>query len=172
MASALHPNLLPRTFCVPKALPISATLRQLRGFRPPRRSRAANSTSRRITHLHWPFQSMPANRSPFWAASTSAEWIVIGFALGSIALALALGYAISWSLLGPVKKNRNAAQPGRRRRLHSAHSSRQSRRAGHIGSQCEQDVRRTGTPLRADRSGKSAQVAVPREHEPRAAHAA
>jgi len=33
-----------------------------------------------------------------------AQWIVIGFAVGSIALALALGYAISWSLLGPVKK--------------------------------------------------------------------
>src|SRR5499426_2711496 len=37
-------------------------------------------------------------------AYAKAQWIVIGFALGSIALALALGYAISWSLLGPVKK--------------------------------------------------------------------
>jgi signal transduction histidine kinase len=37
-------------------------------------------------------------------AYAEAQWIVIGFALGSIALALALGYAISWSLLGPVKK--------------------------------------------------------------------
>src|SRR6476619_8521 len=37
-------------------------------------------------------------------AYNEAKWIVIGFALGSIALALALGYAISWSVLGPVKK--------------------------------------------------------------------
>jgi signal transduction histidine kinase len=37
-------------------------------------------------------------------AYSKAQWIVIGFALGSIALALALGYAISWSVLGPVKK--------------------------------------------------------------------
>jgi signal transduction histidine kinase len=34
----------------------------------------------------------------------TAKWIVIGFALGSIALALGLGYAISWSLIGPVKE--------------------------------------------------------------------
>jgi signal transduction histidine kinase len=37
-------------------------------------------------------------------AYTDAQWIVISFALGSIALALALGYAISWSVLGPVKE--------------------------------------------------------------------
>ena len=30
--------------------------------------------------------------------------VVIAFALGSIALALGLGYAISWSLVGPVKE--------------------------------------------------------------------
>jgi signal transduction histidine kinase len=34
----------------------------------------------------------------------TAQWIVIAFALGSIALALGLGYAISWSLVGPVKE--------------------------------------------------------------------
>ncbi|MGZ3291219.1 MAG: ATP-binding protein, partial [Xanthobacteraceae bacterium] len=37
-------------------------------------------------------------------AYTDARWIVISFALGSIVLALALGYAISWSVLGPVKE--------------------------------------------------------------------
>jgi HAMP domain-containing protein len=37
-------------------------------------------------------------------AYETARWIVLGFALGSIALALGLGYAISWSLLGPVKE--------------------------------------------------------------------
>ena len=33
-----------------------------------------------------------------------SRWIVIGFALGSIALALLLGYAISWSVIGPVQQ--------------------------------------------------------------------
>src|SRR6266852_1061026 len=37
-------------------------------------------------------------------AYTTAQWIVIAFALGSIALALGLGYVISWSLIGPVKE--------------------------------------------------------------------
>ena len=37
-------------------------------------------------------------------AYAAAQAIVIVFALGSIALALALGYAISWSLIGPVKQ--------------------------------------------------------------------
>jgi len=37
-------------------------------------------------------------------AYETAQWIVIAFALGSIALALGLGYAISWSLVGPVKE--------------------------------------------------------------------
>jgi signal transduction histidine kinase len=36
-------------------------------------------------------------------AYSTARWIVIGFAIASIALALLLGYAISWSLIGPVK---------------------------------------------------------------------
>src|SRR5262245_9913680 len=33
----------------------------------------------------------------------TARWVVIGFAVGSIGLALVFGYAISWSLIGPVK---------------------------------------------------------------------
>src|SRR5262249_24205049 len=37
-------------------------------------------------------------------AYESSQWIVIAFALGSIGLALALGYAISWSLVGPVNE--------------------------------------------------------------------
>src|ERR671923_886087 len=37
-------------------------------------------------------------------AYTHSRWIVIGFAVGSIALALVLGYAISWSLIGPVEQ--------------------------------------------------------------------
>jgi signal transduction histidine kinase/HAMP domain-containing protein len=38
------------------------------------------------------------------AAYMHSRWIVIGFAIGSIALALVLGYAISWSLIGPVEQ--------------------------------------------------------------------
>jgi signal transduction histidine kinase len=37
-------------------------------------------------------------------AYETARWVVIAFALGSIALALGLGYAISWSLVEPVKE--------------------------------------------------------------------
>jgi HAMP domain-containing protein len=37
-------------------------------------------------------------------AYTNAQFVVIAFALASIALALGLGYAISWSLIGPVKE--------------------------------------------------------------------
>ena len=37
-------------------------------------------------------------------ASLTSRWVVIGFAVGSIGLALVLGYAISWSLIGPVKQ--------------------------------------------------------------------
>jgi signal transduction histidine kinase len=36
------------------------------------------------------------------AAYATSRWVVIGFAVGSIGLALGLGYAISWSLIGPV----------------------------------------------------------------------
>ena len=35
-------------------------------------------------------------------AYVTSQWVVVGFAFGSIVLALILGYAISWSLIGPV----------------------------------------------------------------------
>jgi signal transduction histidine kinase/HAMP domain-containing protein len=38
------------------------------------------------------------------AAYRHSRWIVIGFAIGSIALALVLGYAISWSVIGPLQQ--------------------------------------------------------------------
>ena len=37
-------------------------------------------------------------------AYENSQWIVIAFAVGSILLALGLGYTISWSLIGPVKQ--------------------------------------------------------------------
>jgi signal transduction histidine kinase len=38
------------------------------------------------------------------SAYAQSRWIVVGFAIGSIGLALVLGYAISWSLIEPVKR--------------------------------------------------------------------
>ena len=38
------------------------------------------------------------------AAYLTSRWVVISFAVGSIGLALVLGYAFSWSLIGPVKE--------------------------------------------------------------------
>ena len=37
-------------------------------------------------------------------AYLTSRWVVIGFAVGSIALALVLGYTISWSVIGPVQQ--------------------------------------------------------------------
>src|SRR2546426_5668639 len=37
-------------------------------------------------------------------AYVDSRWMVVGFAVGSIALALALGFVISWSLIGPVQQ--------------------------------------------------------------------
>jgi len=37
-------------------------------------------------------------------AYLGSRWVVIGFAAGAIGLALVLGYAISWSLIGPVQR--------------------------------------------------------------------
>jgi signal transduction histidine kinase len=38
------------------------------------------------------------------SAYLTARWLIIAFALASIGLALILGFSISWSLIGPVKK--------------------------------------------------------------------
>jgi len=37
-------------------------------------------------------------------AYATAQWVVVAIGLGTIALALALGFTISWSLVGPVKE--------------------------------------------------------------------
>ena len=66
-------------------------------------------------------------------AYENSQWIVIAFAVGSIMLALALGYTISWSLIGPVKQIE--AQLNHVAGGHFTHrvGCHQSRRAGHIG---------------------------------------
>jgi signal transduction histidine kinase len=38
------------------------------------------------------------------AAYATSRWVVIGFAVGAIALALVLGYALSWSVISPVQR--------------------------------------------------------------------
>jgi signal transduction histidine kinase len=38
------------------------------------------------------------------AAYDRSRWIVVGFAIGSIGLALVLGYALTWSLIGPLTR--------------------------------------------------------------------
>ena len=45
-------------------------------------------------------EKMDASREAY----LTSRWVVIGFGVGSIGLALLLGYAISWSLIGPVKQ--------------------------------------------------------------------
>ena len=44
--------------------------------------------------------SIEAGENTYW----TSRWIVVGFAVASIGLALVLGYAISWSLIEPVKR--------------------------------------------------------------------
>ncbi len=47
---------------------------------------------------------MAASTEQSRAAYVTSRWVVIGIAAGSIGLALFLGYVISWSLIGPVKR--------------------------------------------------------------------
>lgn len=47
---------------------------------------------------------MVANIEVSHEAYLTSRWIVVGFAVGSIGLALVLGYAIFWSLIGPIKR--------------------------------------------------------------------
>jgi signal transduction histidine kinase len=75
-------------------------------------------------------------------AYANAQWIVIGFALSSIALALALGYAISWSLLGPVKKietQLNQVATGDfTQRVHVANRDELGTLAANVNKMCEE----------------------------------
>jgi signal transduction histidine kinase len=47
---------------------------------------------------------MVASTEASHAAYVTALWVIIGIAVGSVALALVLGYALSWSLIGPVTR--------------------------------------------------------------------
>src|SRR5262249_53527187 len=79
----------------------------------------------------------------------TAQWIVMAFALGSIALALGLGYAISWSLVGPVKEIEQRLKQVAAGGLRAARQCGQPRRAGGLGDRCQSDVRGTWPALSA-----------------------
>jgi signal transduction histidine kinase len=74
-------------------------------------------------------------------AYDTARWIVVAFALGSIALALALGYAISWSLIGPVKEIEGrldqVAAGDFKQRVHVVNRDELGTLAAHVNRMCE-----------------------------------
>ena len=73
------------------------------------------------------------------------------FALGSIVLALGLGYVFSWSIVGAAHPDRRAAAPDRGRRVRRARRRRQPRRAGRARRRRQPHQRGAGQPLSADR---------------------
>jgi CHASE3 domain sensor protein len=83
-------------------------------------------------------------------AYENSQYVVIAFALGSIVLALVLGYAISWSLVGPVEEIEARLNQVAAGDLHATRPCHQSRRAGYAGGQRQSDVRGTGAALSAD----------------------
>ena len=80
-----------------------------------------------------------------------SRMVVVAFALGSIVLALGLGYVFSWSIVGPLTQIADAAAPDRGRRLHRARGGRQPRRAGRARGRRQPHQRGAGEPLSADR---------------------
>ena len=105
-------------------------------------------------------------------AYADAQWIVIGFALGSITLALVLGYAISWSLVGPVKEIETRLDEVATGDFTPPRSCRQSRRTRRAGRRRQPHVRGARPFVRAAGIVQQEQVPVPRQHESRAAYAA
>ena len=105
-------------------------------------------------------------------AYVTSQQVVVGFAVGSVLLALVLGYAISWSLIGPVKQMDAPAPRDRGGRLLQAGRGAQPGRAGRAGGESQPDERRARPPLPAARGGQPPQVRVPGQHVARAADAA
>jgi signal transduction histidine kinase len=72
----------------------------------------------------------------------TAQWIVIAFALGSIVLALGLGYSISWSMVGPVKEIEarlsEVAAGDFTRRVHVANRDELGVLAANVNRMCEE----------------------------------
>jgi signal transduction histidine kinase len=72
----------------------------------------------------------------------TAQWIVIAFALGSIVLALGLGYSISWSMVGPIKEIEarlsEVAAGDFTRRIHVANRDELGVLAANVNRMCEE----------------------------------
>ena len=105
-------------------------------------------------------------------AYENSRYVVIAFALGSIVLALVLGYVISWSLIGPVKEiearlNQIAAGDFTQR-VHVVNRDELGALAANVNRMCEE----LGRLYQQLEVGQPEQVAVPRQYEPRAAHTA
>ena len=75
-------------------------------------------------------------------AYATSQWIVIGFALGSMILAVMLGYAISSSLIGPVKEIQGrlnqVAAGDFKQRVHVVNRDELGALAANVNQMCEQ----------------------------------
>ena len=88
------------------------------------------------------------------AAYTHSRRIVIGFAVGSIALALVLGYAISWSVVGPVQQMDARFEEIAAGNFSQQYRSSKPRRARNPRGKFESDERRTGPLVSTDRDSQ------------------
>ena len=91
---------------------------------------------------------------------------VVAFALGGFLLTLALGYAISWSIVAPVQEiderlNRIAAGDFSQKVVVANRDE-----LGALARARQLGVRRATGALSASRGREPAQVAVPGQHEP------
>jgi len=75
-------------------------------------------------------------------AYATAQWVVVAIALCTIALALALGYTISWSLVGPVKeiegRLNQVAAGDFTQRVHVANRDELGTLAANVNKMCEE----------------------------------
>ena len=95
-------------------------------------------------------------------AYDTSRIVVVGLALGSIVLALGLGYVFSWSIVGPLTQIAGAAAPDRGRRVRRAGRCRQPRRAGRARRRRQPHQRGAGQPLPADRGAGAGTQRGPR----------
>ena len=105
-------------------------------------------------------------------AYVRARRLLIGFAVGSVALALALGYSISRSLIAPVRQ-----MDARFAEIAAGDFTKQvdvpnRDELGALADHLEPHERGAGTAVPAARGRQPQQVGVPRQHVARAAHAA
>ena len=129
---------------------------------------------------------MASLRASVAAAIDGAVLMTARFAGVSIALALVLGFVISWSFILPVREAHGVPQPGGEGRLRRDDRGPESRRVRRSGGPHERDEPRardgsttssarpasSSSAQRRAGAGEPGQVRLPGQHEPRAAHAA